>query len=122
MSPSSWSVLRQVTYGVLAVLGAVGTVANNVMHDGSALGFVSDAVSTPAGRSVTIDLAVLAAACVVLVLTESRRLGIRWPLVYLVLCAVVAAAFAIPLFLLVRERTLERRRRAMSAPAGSLAP
>lgn len=122
MSPARWSILRQVTYAVLAVVGAVGTVANNVMHDGSAVGFVGDAVSTPAGRSVTIDLAVLAAACVVLVLVESRRLGIRWPVVYLVLCAVVAAAFAIPLFLLVRERTLERRRRATSAAGGRVDP
>jgi hypothetical protein len=57
----------------------------------------------------------------VLVLVESRRLGIRWPWVYLVLCGLVAAAFAIPLFLLVRERALERRRRESQAgpPAAS---
>lgn len=117
MSPERRSLLRQVTYGVLAVLGVVGTVPNNLMHTGSAWSFVTDATSTPAGRSLSIDLAVLATACVVLVLAESRRLGIRWPVLYLVLCGAVAAAFAIPLFLLVRERTLERRRReAVAAP------
>lgn len=114
---SRWSLLRQATYAVLAVVGAVGTVLNNVQHDGSALDFVRDATSTPAGRSLTIDLLVLAAACVVLVLTESRRLGIRRPWLYLLLCGLVAAAFGIPLFLLVRERTLERRR--LAATGGS---
>lgn len=107
---SRWSVLRQATYAFLAAVGAVGTLVNNLAHDGSASDFVRDAVATPAGRSVSIDLGVLAAACVVLVLTESRRLGIRRPWVYLLLSAVVAAAFAVPLFLLVRERALERRR------------
>lgn len=118
MSPS---VVRQTTYGVLAAVGAVGTVTNNLAHRGSALGFLTDATATPAARSVAIDLAVLATACVVLVLVESRRLGIRRPWVYLVLCGVVAAAFAIPLFLLVRERALERRRRSAvpGVPAGA---
>lgn len=116
MDPARWSLLRQAAYAVLAVVGAVGTVVNNLAHDGSALDFVRDATSTPAGRSLSIDLAVLAAACVVLVVTEARRLGIRWWWVYLVLCGVVAAAFAIPLFLLVRERALQRR--AVTTPAG----
>ncbi|WP_139983449.1 DUF2834 domain-containing protein [Nocardioides litoris] len=110
MDASRSSQVRQAAYAVLAVLGAALTVPNNLMHRGSALGFVEDATSTPAGRSLTFDLAVLAAACVVLVVTEGRRLGIRRWWVYLVLCGVVAAAFAIPLFLLVRERALERRR------------
>jgi hypothetical protein len=114
---SRWSLFRQVTYAVLAAVGAVATTANNLAHDGSALDFLRDATSSPAARSLTIDLAVLAAACVVLVLTESRRLGIKRPWLYLVLCGVVAAAFAIPLFLLVRERVLERTRQAQNPPS-----
>jgi uncharacterized protein DUF2834 len=114
MSPARWSLLRQATYAVMALVGAVGTTLNNLAHDGSALDFLSDATGSPAARSVSIDLAVLAAACVVLVVTESRRLGIRRPWLYLLLCGVVAAAFAVPLFLLVRERVMERRRREAS--------
>ncbi len=117
MRTPRWSLLRQVTYAALAVVGAVATTANNLAHDGSALDFLRDATSTPAARSLTIDLAVLAAACVVLVLTESRRLGIRRPWLYLLLCGLVAAAFAIPVFLLVRERVLERDRRAQKPPS-----
>jgi hypothetical protein len=105
------SLVRQVVYGVLAVAGAALTLPFNLRHDGTALDFVRDATSTPAGLSLSFDLVVLATACVVLVLGESRRLGIRRPWVYLVLCGLVAAAFAIPLFLLVRERALQRRRR-----------
>ncbi|WP_460433448.1 DUF2834 domain-containing protein [Angustibacter speluncae] len=109
--PDPGSVARQCLYGALAVAGVALTMPFNLQHDGSALDFVRDATSSPAGLSLSLDLVVLATACVVLVLTESRRLGIRRPWVYLVLCAVVAASFAIPLFLLVRERALERGRR-----------
>ena len=111
------SLVRQGVYGVLALAGAALTMPFNLQHDGSALDFVRDATSSPAGLSLSFDLVVLATACVVLVLTESRRLGIRRPWIYLVLCGVVAAAFAIPLFLLVRERALDRRRRLAAVDA-----
>ena len=52
----------------------------------------------------------LAVASGVFIVIEGRRLGMRWAWVFLPLAAVTAAAFAVPLFLALRERRLSLSR------------
>ncbi|WP_167582136.1 DUF2834 domain-containing protein [Kineococcus rubinsiae] len=100
---------RQVFYGVAAAAGLVLTWYFNLTYDGST-GYVQAWFANAASSSAAVDLLVLAAAVSIFVVTEGRRLGMRWPLAYVVAGLVVAMAFAVPLFLLVRERALHARR------------
>ena len=100
---------RQVFYGVAALVGLVLTWYFNLTYDGST-GYVQAWFANAASSSAAVDLLVLAAAVSVFVVTEGWRLGMRWPLAYVVAGVVVAMAFAVPLFLLVRERVLQARR------------
>ena len=60
----------------------------------------------PATQSLQVDLLVVAVAAGVFIVIEGRRIGIRHAWVFLPLAAVTAAAFAVPLFLALRERKL----------------
>ena len=109
------SVVRQVIYGVLAVLGAVLTwrhnlawIADNPDMSNPVAQFWIDGLATHIGASLAWDIVIAGLAGLVLVVAEQRRLGMSrlWPVAYVVLANGVAAAFALPLFLLFRERSL----------------
>lgn len=61
------------------------------------------------GVAAAVDLIVAAVAASVFMVVEGYRLRMRVPWLYPVLGIVLAIAFAFPLFLLLRERALERR-------------
>ena len=102
--------LRQVCYGLAALVGLVLTWFFNLRYDGS-VGYLQAWFANDASSSAAVDLIVLAVVASVFIVAESRRLGLRWPLVYVVVGFVGAMAFAVPLFLLVRERALAAERR-----------
>ena len=63
--------------------------------------------ANPATSSLSIDLLVTASAASIFIILEGRRLGIRWPWLYVIASFITAVAFTFPLFLAVRERHLD---------------
>ena len=117
----SGSQLRQLLYAGLAVAGLVWTSVYLVQFVELTSGapfslagfaafdwarFVSDAGANPAARFILADVSIGVLAMAVLVVREGTRLKMRlWPL-YLVLVGAIGYAFALPLFLFMRERRL----------------
>ena len=101
-----WTPLA-VTYLVVAILGLLGTWTLNILAITQQSSFFGEWFSNgPATQSLQVDLLVLAIASGIFIVVEGRRLGMRWAWVFLPLAAVTAAAFAVPLFLALRERRL----------------
>ncbi|MFJ2552453.1 DUF2834 domain-containing protein [Microbacterium sp. NPDC087591] len=96
-------------YLVLALAGLVGTWVFNVMAITQMTDFIGDLIrSGPAVSSITVDLLVVAIAGSVFIIVEARRLGMRRGWFYVVISGVTAFAFALPLFLAMRQRHLTR--------------
>jgi hypothetical protein len=101
-----WTPLA-VVYLVLAVAGLIGTWTYNVIAITERNDFIGDLVTSgPAVSSITIDLLVVAVAGSILIVVESRRLGMRFAWLYFGGSAVTAFAFTFPLWLAMRERRL----------------
>ncbi|MCK2036606.1 DUF2834 domain-containing protein [Microbacterium sp. SSW1-49] len=96
-------------YLVLALAGLVGTWVFNVMAITQMTDFIGDLIrSGPAVSSITVDLLVVALAGSVFIIVEARRLGMRRGWLYVAISGVTAFAFALPLFLAMRQRHLTR--------------
>ncbi|MEO5832316.1 MAG: DUF2834 domain-containing protein [Nakamurella sp.] len=109
--------IRQAGYAVAALVGGVLTWFFNLRYDGS-VGYLAAWFANDASSSAAVDLLVVSAVMTVFVVAESRRLGIRIvvPVLVLITGVLVAMAFAVPAFLLYRERALER---GLAATSGS---
>ena len=106
----NWTPLA-LTWLVLAIVGLIGTWTFNALAIVQMRDFIGDWVgSGPAVSSLTVDLLVVAVAGCILIVVESRRLGMRFAVIYIVAGAVIAFAFAFPLFLAMRERRLAAAR------------
>ena len=105
------TVVRQWLYGLAAAIGLAGTWYFNLSYRGSQ-GYLAAWFANDASSSAAVDLIVVAVVLSVFMLAEGRRLGMRMPWLYVVLGFVLAMAFAVPVFLILRERVLEVRRRA----------
>lgn len=103
-----------VVYLIIAILGLIGTWTFNILAVLSNSSFVGEWFSNPpATQSLQVDLLVVAVAAGIFIVVEGRRIGMRHAWVFLPLAAITAAAFAVPLFLALRERRLA----ALAAPA-----
>lgn len=101
------------TYLVLAIAGAAATWAFNILFmietgGFDLLAFLKGGFANYAAGSLTADVLVAAAAFVVWMLQEARRLGMRHRWVYVALTFGIAVAFAFPFFLFMRQRRLDR--------------
>ncbi|MBC7591296.1 MAG: DUF2834 domain-containing protein [Salinibacterium sp.] len=106
----NWTPLA-IIWLVLAIAGLVGTWTFNALAIIQLRDFIGDWVNSgPAVSSLTIDLLVVAVAGCILIVVESRRLGMRRAWLYIVLSGITAFAFTFPLFLAMRERKLEAMR------------
>ena len=100
-------------YLIAAVVGIAATWYHNlafIEHYGefSLATFISDSNINAAASSIAIDITVVAVVFSIWSFIEARRLGMRlWPF-YFVLTFLIALAFAMPLFLAMRERALQR--------------
>ncbi|OUE22975.1 hypothetical protein BFL36_08315 [Clavibacter michiganensis] len=112
-----------VAYFALAAVGLVATWWFNLRYRGD--DYVADWFANPASSSAAVDIIVVFAVTVPFYVVEGRRVGLpTWFTVLLVPVSLVGAvAFALPLFLGVRELRLTRRRRdpAGGRPSGTAA-
>ncbi len=98
-----------IVYLIVAIVGLIGTWTLNILAITQQSSFFSEWFSNgPATQSLQVDLLVLAIASGIFIVIEGRRIGMRWAWVFLPLAAVTAAAFAVPLFLALRERRVNR--------------
>ena len=102
----NWTPLA-LTWLALAIVGLIGTWTFNALAIVQMRDFIGDWVgSGPAVSSLTVDLLVVAVAGCILIVVESRRLGMKRAWLYIVLSGLTAFAFTFPLFLAMRERKL----------------
>ena len=102
---------RQITYGLLAVIGVVATWYFNLQfmaaHDGFSLwAFIEATHANAAASSIANDITVVAITFLFWSFLEARRLGMKHWWFFLIFTFVIAIAFTFPLFLLYRERVL----------------
>ena len=100
------------TYGVLGVIGLVGTqvivFGGHVSSEDGSL--VDQLVANGVATFMLIDLLVVAFVALVFMVAEGRRLGMRFLWVYVVLTFLVAISVSLPLFLIVRQVHLAKER------------
>ena len=108
--------VRQAFYGVAAVVGLVGTWWFNLRHTGS-VSYLEAWFANAASSSAAVDLLVVFVVGAVFMTVEGRRVGLRLPWLYGLLSLPTAFALMFPLFLLVRERALDRQAAVPAVPA-----
>jgi hypothetical protein len=96
---------QSITYLVVAVIGLVGTWSFNLQTFGGQ-GFFEGWPGTPGVWSLTVDLLVVATACCIYMVWESRRIGMKYWWLFVFGSFITAIAFTFPLFLAFRERHL----------------
>ena len=110
MSTPRWTPLA-IVYLVLAIIGLLATWTLNILAIVSGSDFVGEwSTNGFATQSLQVDLLVLAVAVGAFLVIEGRRIGMRRAWLFLPLAAITAAAFAVPLFLALRERKLAASR------------
>lgn len=101
-----WTPLALV-YLALAIVGLIATWTFNILAIQAGTDFFAEwGTNGFATQSLQVDLLILAAAVGVFLVIEGRRIGMRHAWIFLPLSALTAAAFAMPLFLALRERKL----------------
>jgi hypothetical protein len=114
---------RAVVFGIIAVAGLVGTWTYNAIAIIERTDFLGDWFTNgPAVGSLTTDLLVMAIAGCAFIVIEGRRLGMRHLWAYIVFSGLTAIAFTFPLFLMNRERHLERQRHEAETSAETASP
>lgn len=114
----NWTPLA-IFYLVLGVAGFVGTWIFNAFAIVQMRDFIGDwAHSGPSVSSLTVDLLITAVAGSALIIVEARRLGMKRGWLYVVLAGLTAFACTFPIFLAMRERVLEGRRRCAVSAIG----
>ncbi len=101
------------TYFLLSVLGLVATWYYNFQYFAASdsinfVPYLKTLLVNPATTAVTIDIYFAALVFSVWAVQESKRVGMRWPVIYIVLCFGVGIAFAFPLFLAIREKIISQ--------------
>jgi Kef-type K+ transport system membrane component KefB len=101
-------------YLILSVIGICYTWYYNILwfqtaEDISFLAFFKDAQQNFAGKSIGADLSVVVLMFFIFLVTESRRLKIKYWWLLIPLTFLVAIAFTFPLFLYLRELALQKR-------------
>ena len=106
--------IPRIMYLLLSVAGLVMTWYYNLQFIEESGGsfdiasFVAAGSTNAASQSLSWDLAIACIAGLLWIYYESRRLGLRFFWVYIVLAFSIAYAFAFPLFLFVRQGKLEK--------------
>jgi hypothetical protein len=106
--------IARIIYLTLAIFGLVMTWYYNLQFMADSGGsfdiaeFVAAGATNAAARSLSWDLFIACIAGLTWIYFESRRIGLGFFWVYIILAFGVAFAFAFPLFLFIRQGRLER--------------
>ena len=98
----------------LAILGITYTWYYNIQYlqtaeSPSLINFFKDAQSNFAGKSFGADLTVVVLTFFVFMIPESIKLKIKYWWILIPLTFITAIAFTLPLYLYIRENTLEKQ-------------
>ena len=101
-------------YLFLSVLGICYTLYYNIQYfntveDANLIGFFKDAQQNFAGKSFGADLTVVCLTFFAFLIPESLRLKIKYWWTLIPLTFLIAVAFKFPLFLYLRELSLEKK-------------
>ena len=105
--------IARMIYLMLAIFGLVMTWYYNLQFMADSGGsldiaeFVAAGATNAAAKSLSWDLFIACIAGLTWIYFESKRMGLRFFWVYIILAFGVAFAFAFPLFLFVRQGRLE---------------
>ncbi|MEN7343389.1 MAG: DUF2834 domain-containing protein [Pseudomonadota bacterium] len=107
-------------YVIAALVGIAATWYHNLafieFYGEFSLGtFIRDSNINAAASSIAIDITVVAVVFSIWSFVEARRVGMSFWWVYFALTFFIALAFAMPLFLAMRERALQRTAQATHA-------
>jgi len=108
---SKWT-SKQILYLTLAILG-IGLPWYFLFQFFGELGqfdwgsFFAGAFANPAASSLTVDFMIVLVALLFWMIPEARKSGMRNWWIYVVFMGLVSAAFAISLFLFMRDRRLQ---------------
>ena len=106
--------MTRIIYLLLAIAGLVMTWYYNLQFMAESGGsfdlaeFVAAGATNAAAKSLSWDLFIACIAGLTWIYFESKRMGLRFFWVYIILAFGVAFAFAFPLFLFVRQGNLDR--------------
>ena len=108
------SAAKQVIYALFAVVGLCVTWYFNLQAmeadpNFSFASFVRDNYVNPSSASIMNDIAVVCVVFFFWSFFEAKKLGMRFWWAYIPLTLVIAIAVAFPVFLLMRERALQRQ-------------
>lgn len=102
-----------VIYSIFALAGLLTAIYFGLPYwlspNASLSGFMELANSTAPGATLSTDLAIVYVLVNVWIVVEGRRQQMRHLWGYLLANTVIAVAFGLPLFLLMRERRLQTR-------------
>jgi hypothetical protein len=103
---------RELTYAVLAALGVILPMYFNFQYIGAGGNLLVDFFTVPLQNAITssvlFDLLIAFAAFNVMLFADGRKLGVRNFWLCVAVSWLVAFAAGLPLFLLLRERSLRQ--------------
>lgn len=114
---------REWIYLILSIIGLVSTWYFNLQFMNQTGGgfdigaFISDGMATAASSSLAMDITIAAIAGFTWMIVEGRKLGMKFPWLYVVVGCFTAFAFAFPFFLFMRERHLAAQKQQNEALA-----
>jgi hypothetical protein len=102
-------------YATVSVVALWATWSNNIAFfqqpdNGGLMGFLKGGYANPAAASLSNDLFMLGAAVAMFMITEAKRLRIRFVWGYIALSFAIAVSVMFPLFMLARQLKLEAER------------
>lgn len=99
-------------YLIAAIIGAIAPYATYfgylAVYPGVS-GALSLAWGSPIAAATLVDFTISCLVFWPFVFVESKRLGIKWPLLFIVSNCLIGLSFALPLFLYCREIAIEKK-------------
>jgi hypothetical protein len=100
----------QIFWGLWAIAGLLGVGWASLHVAGGTGAFLAELRQGWGSLTVALDLLFLGIPVVIFAVVESYRLGMRVPWIWIPLAIPLPGAFLIPLFFLLRERAILRRK------------
>ena len=99
-------------YGLVALAALIATWSQNLqyfMGDGGGGGqYIPDLKVTASSRSFTVDIGFFLLAATAFMVTEARKLKVRFVWLYVILGFAIAISVTFPLFMIAREMRLAK--------------